>query len=419
MFNLPVDVRKLLLTRGMRSFWQGMMVVDLTLYLAALEWSGKAIGVVLTLSSIVGALLIILVGIMSDRLGRKPFLLISETLTLVSAVGACVTINPIFLALAIIFANFGRGQTGTAGPFAPAEQAWLARLVPFSVRGKVFSYNNAIGFFGMGIGALMGGLPAFMQNYMSEAISYRPIFGVVVLISMANLLIITTLKEPEKEVEDKDQIPANQAEYIQMQKETTKKENKQLAKLAFVNAINGTGIGLIGPLMAYWFSVKYGVGTAQVGVTISLSFILTSFASLLTGRLTEKLGMIKSVVWLRLIGFFLLILLPFSPFFWLASVLYIIRNAMNRGTQGARQAVSASITRDRRRGLSTSISAFSMRMPASAGPTISGALIESGLLAWPFMIAGGLQLGYVFLYGYFFKGFDKIQFQQKTARTET
>ncbi|MGE5300145.1 MAG: hypothetical protein ACM3MB_04180 [Acidobacteriota bacterium] len=71
----PTTVR-LLLSRTLRSIGQGSLVVDFSLYLHALHWSGFAIGLVLTGSGLFGGALSLLVGASSDRLGRKPFLLV-------------------------------------------------------------------------------------------------------------------------------------------------------------------------------------------------------------------------------------------------------------------------------------------------------------------------------------------------------
>ncbi len=165
---------RLIMMRGLRSVWQGALVVDLTLYLKNLNWSGPSIGGVTTASSLFGALLILVVGVLSDRLDRKPFLLIYEILTLFSAIAASISSQVYILILAIVFASFGRGQTGAAGPFSPAEQAWLANNVDKKDRGKVFSINMATGFFGMALGAMIGGIPSLIKT--NEPISIGQYF---------------------------------------------------------------------------------------------------------------------------------------------------------------------------------------------------------------------------------------------------
>ena len=123
------DSRLLILVRGVRSIGQGALVVDFALYLRALHWSGGEIGALLTASMISGIVLTALVGPLSDRIGRKSLLLGFEATRIAAALIALSTANPPLLVAAALLGQYGRGGSGSAGPFGPVEQAWLARSV--------------------------------------------------------------------------------------------------------------------------------------------------------------------------------------------------------------------------------------------------------------------------------------------------
>ncbi len=405
--------KRLLLIRGLRSIGQGAMVVDLTLYLKDLHWSGAGIGGVTTAAGLVGAALILLVGVLSDRLGRRPFLLIYETLTLISALFASITSFALILVLGIVIAGFGRGQSGAAGPFGPAEQAWLARHVKQKDRGFVFSLNNAAGFVGMAVGAVVGGIPGLI-HHVPPIVAYRPVFIMVGIISLLCMFILLSMKEEatdadrksatkdlQKAAEDKNIPPADNELQIR------KQENRSILKLALVNTLNGLAVGLTGPMMAYWFSLRYGVSTAAIGMTLSIGFLMTGISSLLIGVLAQKVGMVRSVTWMRVIGSIMMLALPWMPNFAMASVIFVIRGAINRGTQGSRTALSASLTRDKRRGFASSINALSMRLPSSIGPTVSGFLFDAGDLSLPLILTAGLQLANAAIYQWIFGSYDE------------
>ncbi|WEG11018.1 MFS transporter [Pullulanibacillus sp. KACC 23026] len=417
--KLHPTIKRLLIIRGLRSTGQGAMVVDLTLYLSALHWSGAAIGGVTTGAGFVGSALIFLVGILSDKFGSKPFLLIYEAMTMFCAICACFTSMAIFLVLAIVIAGFGRGQNGGAGPFGPAEQAWLARNIEQVNRGPVFSLNNAIGFMGMAIGSILGGVPAWIDS-TSPIVNYRPIFIVVAVLSLICVVIISGTGESQSaekgltsENEDKLHEEEKARNEAMLERSITKQENRSLLKLAFVNVLNGLGAGMAGPLMAYWFHLKYGVDSATIGTTLAIGFVLTGFSSIFNGFLARKMGMVKSVTWMRVIGCVMMVALPFMPTFALASVLFVIRGAVNRGTNGNRVALSASLTRDKRRGFATSVNALSMRLPSSIGPSISGYLYDVHLLTLPFLITAGLQLANAAIYQRLFHHFDHARNSEK------
>lgn len=428
--NRDRTVLHLQLARVLRSISQGIAVVDLALYLKSLHWSGTAIGSVLATAGLVGAVLILLVGVLSDRIGRKPFLLVYECLTVVAAALLTVSTNATLLSIVIVLTGFGRGQNGAAGPFTPAEQAWMAAHVPRSDRGRVFSVNTALGFFGMAAGCLLAGLPRLWSNGLLSPASFRPLFILMCIASAACVVVIATAPSERHRADRASRSPARVEEGraaavesaapqtptprggevggpVHDEERVRRQENRNMAKLALVNMLNGLAIGFVGPLMSYWFAAKFGVSAAAVGVTLALSFVFTGVSSVLTGALTQRFGMVRSVVWLQLFGILMMLLLPLARSFWLASVIYIVRSAFSRGTQGARSALSSSLTRDKRRGFSVSMNSLAMRATSAIGPSISGSLYDVGSLSLPFFLTAGLQLCSTLLYGRLFRDFDR------------
>jgi MFS family permease len=399
--RLHPTTRRLLLARALRSVGQGALVVDFALYLYALGWSGVAIGLVLSGSGLFGAALSLLVGVVSDRLRRKPFLLAYEGMALLASMAALLTAQPWILGAAAIVGGFGRGANGSAGPFSPAEQAWLAEEVAPERRGMVYSLNTALGFFGMGLGALSAALPTLLTGWLGGALAYRPLFGLVGLASIGNLWLLSRADEAyrgPRRVED----PRAQARAAQVRRQ----ENRILEKLVLVNVFNGVAIGLTGPLISYWFALRFHIGPAEIAPVMGATFMLTGASSLLTGRLTERIGIVRSVIWVRLVGLVLLVLLPLMPVYWLAALVYLLRSAFNRGSAGARQALAIGLVRDERRGLATSLNAVSLQVPRSVGPSIAGYLLDAGQFSLPFYAAALLQGMYLVAYGRVFRDYE-------------
>lgn len=385
--------RRLLGARFWRSLAQGALVVDLALYLHALGWSGVAIGAVLSGGGFAGAGLNLAVGVVSDRSRRKPFLLAYEALSCGCAIIALMTTRAWLLASAIILAGFGRGANGAAGPFAPAEQAWLAEAVEPAARGFTYSFNVALGSTGMTIGALSAALPAVWRHWLGPANAYRPLFLLVLLGNAVNLLLLWRTPEFRR------QLPGVTAARAAAEQGTRRRENRFLRELVGLNSLNGLAIGLTGPLMAYWFQQKFHVGPSFIAPAMALTFAITAVGSMVAGHLSRKGGIVRVVVWGRGSGALLLFLLPLMPIYWLAAALFVVRSALNRGTVGARQALVMSAVRDERRGLASSLNALSMQVPQAVGPTFAGGLIGAGWFATPFFIGAALQGAYALLYG--------------------
>lgn len=389
--NLAPATRRLVAARFWRSISQGTLVVDLTLFLHALGWSGAAIGLVLSVGGLSGAVLNLLIGITSDRFRRKPFLIAYELLTCVCALLAMMTSDPVLLSLAVAFAGFGRGANGAAGPFTPAEQAWLADAVPPQSRGMVYSLNSAVGFFGMALGATAAALPPLLAPFLGQAGSFRPLFGLVLMGNVVNLFLLARTPELYRG-------------HPRLQRKPSQPSPRRLAERGFLwhlvglNGFNGLAVGLTGPLIAYWFAKRFMVGPFAIGPVFAATFIVTGLAALLFGKITRRVGLVRAVVWGRTGGVILLLMLPFVPLYWMASFVYILRSALNRGTVGARQALVISAIGEERRGLATSLNTLSMQLPQSLGPAVAGIFIGAGWFAVPFVIAAILQAIYVGLY---------------------
>lgn len=396
--RLSATARRLLAARTLRSVGQGALVVDFALYLKALHWSAAAIGVTLSGGALLGAVLSVVIGVLSDRAGRRKFLLGYETLMAAAGCAALLTSNTPILACAAVLGGFGRGAIGAAGPFAPAEQAWLAQTVAAQHRGPVYSLNAALGFFGMGGGALLASAPIWLERWLPGAGAYRPLFALVVLTSLTNLLLLYKAREKRRRASQ----ARDHAEHRRME-QLRRRENGLLWKLVFANAFNGAAIGLTGPLIAYWFAVRFQIGPGAIAPVMAGAFFITGVLSLLAGRLSARIGLVRSVLHMQSVGLVLLILLPLMPSYWLAAAVYILRSALNRSPVGARQALSMGLVRDQRRGLATSLNAASVQFSRSLGPSIAGYLLDAGYLALPFYIAALLQGVHLVLYRRFFK----------------
>ncbi len=183
------------------------------------------------------------------------------------------------------------------------------------------------------------------------------------------------------------------------------------------NAMNGAGIGATGPLIAYWFAVRFGGGPGEIGPLMAGGFLMAAVASLGAGWLSRWLGVVHSVVAMRLVGLALLVALPLAPNFGVAAVLYILRNMFNRGTTGARSALSISIVRAHRRGFAASMANVSMQIPRSVSPLLTGFLFAANELALPFFVGAAFQGIYIALYYASFRQVDVALAADSAPRT--
>ncbi len=374
------------------------MVASFTLYLQALGFSGTAIGTVLMAGLLFGALLTLIIGPWSDRTSRRALLLGYEVTAALAALAAMLAPNLAVLIVAATIGGFGRGANGAAGPFSPVEQAWLAREVAGDARRRAFSINATLAFLGMGVGAALIVLPALLGFGFHSLASYRALFVVPLAGSLVSLILIAQTRVPAAETAVVSVGDGATEAHI------TRAENRLLRRLAAVSAVNGLAIGIVTPLIAYWFLRRFGQSPAAIGPALAVSFVLASAGSVLGGRLSRRLGVVRSVLWMRVVGLGLLVAVPFSPTFLVAAGLYALRSACNRGTAAANQLVAAGLTRAERRGLGASVQSLSTQLPRAVGPVLGGWLIHRGEFVAPFLLTAAGQGCYLLLYKRFFGG---------------
>ena len=404
------DTLLLIAARGVRSVGQGALVVDFSLYLHALGWSAGAIGAVLAGALAIGAGLTLLVGPMSDRIGRRRLIVFYEIVQAIAAAAAFASSDPGILVPAAIVGGFGRGANGAAGPFGPVEQAWLAHRVTAVDRGPVFSVNAASGFFGMGLGAFLAMLPASLTHWLPGADAYRPLFLIVFVGSVLCLGLVLRVGDEPRRPAARPHVAGGRSGPRSHRPDDaeTRTENGLMLRVVLVNALNGIGMGLVGPLMAYWFELRFGEGPRPLGAMMAVGFLLSGVASMGVGRISRRLGLVKSVVVTRLAGLVLMIALPFSPTFGVAAAIYLLRALFNRGTAGPRQALYVSLVRPGRRGLVASLGNVSQQIPRAIGPAISGLMFDGGMFVLPYLIAAGFQIAFLFAYDRSFRASDPV-----------
>ncbi|MDE2120388.1 MAG: MFS transporter, partial [Betaproteobacteria bacterium] len=306
--------------------------------------------------------------------------------------------------------GFGRGANGAAGPFGPLEQAWLAQGLEPSQRAHVFSLNAALGFVGMALGALAAALPALWQHALPGALALRPLFVLPLLGSVAGLVLLwnapdlpagdVAAKGPSAQCASAPEPSAAQAA------PATREQNRWLLRLAAANSLNGLGIGLVAPWMAYWYALRFGHGPGSIGPALAASFVCAALGAQLARWLSQRVGLVDAVVYMRMGGLALLLVTPLSPWFGLAAAAWAVRSAFNRGTVGVRQALVVGLVDERRRGLAATVNNVSVMVPRAIGPAISGLMLSRGWLVAPFVAAGVFQAAYLVAYRGFFSGFS-------------
>ena len=168
-------------------------------------------------------------------------------------------------------------------------------------------------------------------------------------------------------------------------------------------ATNGLAIGMLGPLLVYWFYRRFGVDAAEIG---RLYFVLNLIAAapyLLAGRMAARFGSVNAVVVCRAVASLLLGVMVLMPSFWLAGLLYGARMIFNTLSIPVRQSFLMGVIPPAERSAAAGMASFPAQVGSSISPYVAGYLMQQVALELPLEVAALLQALNATLYYFFFR----------------
>jgi MFS family permease len=178
--------------------------------------------------------------------------------------------------------------------------------------------------------------------------------------------------------------------------------SRVLWRFLITNSTNGLAVGMLGPVLVYWFHVRFGATVAQLGTLYFLANVLAAPSNLMAGRVARRFGTVRAVVILRTIAVVLMAVMALVPTFLMAAVLFLVRTQVNTMANPMRQSFLMGIVDPSDRSAAAGLSNLPLQVLSSAGPTIAGQLMETVWVSLPLELAAGLQAVNTLLYHAFF-----------------
>jgi MFS family permease len=386
--NLQRDVLVLMASRGVRAFAFSYLSIIFAIYLDQLGFSTVTVGLVFSTGYATSALLTAVWGYLADRYGRKNILILLAVLTIISNLLYLFFSHLIFILIAESIAAVGVGSSGAGGqgggPFNPVEQALLAEKCTPQNRNRIFATNACVGSIMGSLGALVSGLPQYLQQRGWETVaSYKPLFAMTVLFSIAIIFAYASI--------DEHHVPRQRAS---AEKHAASRGRRFgiVTKLAMLGVIDNLGAGLVSPLMSYWFFLRFGMELKSLGFTFFLSYILAACSFLIAPTIARRFGVVKTMAVSHGMASVLNILLPFSPTFSVAASITILRSFLAYMDSPLRSSFIMGVVKPEDRGSAAGITTLSRQVPVAVSPTISAYLMHAFSLNVPIFLGGWLQL---------------------------
>jgi MFS family permease len=367
------DFPLILSARLLRAFGFGLAAVLVGLLLERRGLHPGLIGLVLTIGLLSAALWGVIAAAVSARIGRRVTLALTGLLMAIAGADLALASSPILLGLAGATGMLGAASVDL-GPFASIEQAALAESVDGRRRNLAFARYSLTG----GLAAAAGGLAAGTAGGVDRM---RWLF-----LAYAGIGLVTTVLAL---------MLSPRAEAPQRAAAITRAEVRALGPLSALFAIDALGGGLVvNAVIAYWLHVRFGAGADVLGPAFAAIALVQAISYEVSGRLANRIGLIRTMVFTHIPSNILLVLVPLSPSLPWAIGLLVGRFSLSQMDVPARQAYVVSIVPPAQRAGAVAFTGLVRGLGQAAGPLLSGAAIQGAALGLPFFLAGGLKLVY-------------------------
>lgn len=396
---LARDVALLMGTRALMSTMQALAGVILPIYLVRIGFGAFRLGVLFAVVTLAGALMSSAVGLLSDQLGRKFFILFIPSLAAVAAVGFVLTRDVPLLFVMAALGSFGRGGGagggGNVGPYQPAEQAYVADATPAVHRNSVFgrlAFSSALG---AAVGGQLARAPQLARRFGLRGLaSFHVAFLLMAVLAAAAVFVALPIADGR---------PASRAGADAPRTVRFPRRSRPLLyRLWTANAVNGLAIGLFGPFMTFWFYTRFGASAATIGLVYSVINVTSMFSNLSAASFARRFGLIRAVFIGRIVQATLLTAMAVAPTFWIAAGIYLVRMLAARAAMPLRQSYQMALADPEERASVAGLAGVPSRGTQVVSQLGAGYIFEHISLELPFVIGSVLQLiNGVLYYGFF------------------
>jgi len=382
--TLNADARRLLATRALRGWADGVVSVILPSYLALIGFDSFRIGAIVFGTLLGSAGLTLAVGLASHRVGQRAVLLGASLLMLATGVS--------FFAWTAFMSLFAIAVVGTMNPsagdvslFLPAEQTAMAEAMAPGDLTAGFGLYNVVGAFAGALGALSSGLPGLVARHTGYArvSAERTVFLAYAAIALTVALIYTGLR-----IGKRPPASAHRAAPL------TKSRGIAI-RLSLLFSLDALGGGfVVQALLALWLFRRFALNVASVGVFFFIAGLLGSFSQLLSPLIAARIGRIRTMVYTHLPANAFLVLAAVMPTPATALAFLLLRSAMSSMDVPARQSYVMAVVPPEERAPAASVTNVPRSLAAAFAPLPAGAMLSASTFGWPLICAGGLKIAY-------------------------
>ena len=377
------DRRLIFIAAFLRALATGMAGVLLGLTLARLGFSAAAIGAVLSAGLAGATLALVFVIWAGDRLGRRRCLFVLSLLGAIGGLGAAWVSGPLAMAAAA-FVGILNGMGRDRGAALVLEQAILPATADDAGRTSVFARYNLLTDIGHAFGALLAALPSLLAALgVDETQAFRAMFLLYALLLAAGAPLALALS------------PAAETGAAGPRKPVSPESRKIVWKISALFAIDSIAGGFLGSaLLSYFFFERFAVSAALIGGLFFAARVLNALSHLGAAWLAERIGLVNTMVFTHIPSSVLLASVAFAPNFWVAAILFLLREGLVEMDVPTRQSYVMAAVQPEERTYASGVTHLVRLGGWAVAPSFAGWLMQAASLAAPLFIGAGMKIAY-------------------------
>ena len=278
-------------------FGIGIIIPVMPVFAVSLGASGVALGMIIAAFSLSRGLLQPIVGNLSDRWGRKWFMVVG--LLVYALVGLFLPMATSVDNLILIRAFHGVGSA----MIVPVAMAYVSDMAPLGQEGRYMGMLNIAIFVGIGGGPLFGG---FFTDLWGMASAF---YAMAALSCIAMLLVL--IKMPVMEGKEKKKPPLGLFRALKSMLSNRRTGGILLARMSTMIIMVPT-MAFLPLLMNQWFDAS----GKQIGVVIACRTLANALLQTPCGRMADKYNKVPLLLSGCLVVSCVICLVPFASSFW-------------------------------------------------------------------------------------------------------
>jgi MFS family permease len=379
------DRQILYATAFLRAVATGLMGVLLGLYLARQEFSAFAVGLVIGAGLTGAGVSALIVTFFGDRFGRRRALLI---LALLATVGgaALAFATHVAMAAAAAFLGMVNGAGRDRAAALVLEQAVLPQTTSHGQRTQVFAWYNVLQDIGHALGGLLAALPTLLRAAGVEDLAgYQATIALYVALYAATGLLYLGLT-PAIELA---------RPHTLFERRISPESRKVVWRISTLFAVDALAGGFLGTaLLSYFFLERFGAAEATIATLFFLARGANAISHLAAAWLARKIGLVNTMVFTHIPANILLMLLAAAPEFWMAVVLFLVRELLVEMDVPTRQSYVMAVVEPHERTYASGVTGLVRLGGWATGPFIAGALMQGVSLATPLFVGAAMKIAY-------------------------